>query len=544
MKNYTLIISFALLTAVSFGQSTDSISIALGLIDLSFNASKIDSMRTSVREETNNYKAMRKVPLANEVPYSMVFMPPLNKDRIPDGQTPIKWELESTIDLPENKSDLAFYPVHQLASLIKNKKITSVELTQFFLDRLKTYGDTLECVITLTDSLAMIQAQRADDELKKGMYRGPLHGIPYGAKDLLAAEGYITTYGAMPYKEQKLAYTATVIKNLEKAGAVLVAKLTLGALAWGDVWYGGQTKNPWNLREGSSGSSAGSASATVAGLVPFAIGSETWGSIVSPSTVCGATGLRPTFGRVSKQGAMALSWSMDKLGPICRNAIDCALVLEVIRGADGMDFTVRDFPFNYNYSKDPKQLRIGILTDQFNSSGNNYKNDSTFIALLQSQGITLVEKKLPSEIPVEALSFILSAEAGAAFDDLTRSGKDSLLVRQIKNAWPNVLRASRLIPAVEYIQANRLRHQLTLEFNDMMKDIDVLIAPSFNRQLLMTNLTGHPCVVLPDGSYAGKNPGTISLLGNHFDEASILMFARYVQEITPYDKEFPPRFNN
>jgi Asp-tRNA(Asn)/Glu-tRNA(Gln) amidotransferase A subunit family amidase len=544
VKNYTLIISFALLTAVSFGQSTDSISIALGLIDLSFNASKIDSMRTSVREETNNYKAMRKVPLANEVPYSMVFMPPLNKDRIPDGQTPIKWELESTIDLPENKSDLAFYPVHQLASLIKNKKITSVELTQFFLDRLKTYGDTLECVITLTDSLAMIQAQRADDELKKGMYRGPLHGIPYGAKDLLAAEGYITTYGAMPYKEQKLAYTATVIKNLEKAGAVLVAKLTLGALAWGDVWYGGQTKNPWNLLEGSSGSSAGSASATVAGLVPFAIGSETWGSIVSPSTVCGATGLRPTFGRVSKQGAMALSWSMDKLGPICRNAIDCALVLEVIRGADGMDFTVRDFPFNYNYSKDPKQLRIGILTDQFNSSGNNYKNDSTFIALLQSQGITLVEKKLPSEIPVEALSFILSAEAGAAFDDLTRSGKDSLLVRQIKNAWPNVLRASRLIPAVEYIQANRLRHQLTLEFNDMMKDIDVLIAPSFNRQLLMTNLTGHPCVVLPDGSYAGKNPGTISLLGNHFDEASILMFARYVQEITPYDKEFPPRFNN
>jgi Asp-tRNA(Asn)/Glu-tRNA(Gln) amidotransferase A subunit family amidase len=542
MKKQLLTLTFFFLATWAYGQSNDSVSVALSLIDLSFGPAELDSMRTSVADETKSYRAIHKIPIANDVPFSLVFTPPLNGTKIPEQQTPIHWELQNDVDLPSDKAALAFYPVHQLASLIKNKKISSVALTRIFLDRLKKYGDTLQCVITITDSLAMMQAQRADDELKKGIYRGPLHGIPYGAKDLLAAEGYKTTYGAMPYKDQKLDYTATVIKNLEKAGAVLVAKLTLGALAWGDVWYGGQTKNPWNLEEGSSGSSAGSASATVAGLVPFAIGSETWGSIVSPATVCGATGLRPTFGRVSKQGAMALSWSMDKLGPICRNAIDCALVLDAIRGTDGMDFTVRDFPFNYNYSKDPKQLRIGILTDEFNPSANNYKNDSVFIALLKSNGITLIEKKLPSAIPTEALSFILSAEAGAAFDDLTRSGKDSLLVRQIKNAWPNVFRASRLIPAVEYIQANRLRHQLTLEFNDMMKDIDVLIAPSFNKQLLMTNLTGHPCVVFPDGSYAGENPGTISLLGNHFDEASILMFARYVQEITPFDTEYPPSF--
>ena len=239
---------------------------------------------------------------------------------------------------------------------------------------------------------------------------------------------------------------------------------------------------------------------------------------------------------------MALSWSMDKLGPICRNAIDCALVLDAIRGTDGMDFSVRDFPFNYTYLKDPRRLRIGILTDEFQPEEFNYKNDSMLMVLLKSKGIKLIEKKLPSRIPAGSLGFILSAEAGAAFDELTRSGKDSLMVRQIKNAWPNVFRASRLIPAVEYIQANRLRHELTLEFNDMMKDIDVLIAPSFNRQLLMTNLTGHPCVVLPNGSYAGEHPGTISLIGNHFDEASILAFARYLQEITPYDSEHPPFF--
>lgn len=543
MKNNIVIFTAVLLLATwARGQSNDSLAVALSLIDLSFNETQLDSMKTTVMDETKNYRSIHKITVANDVPYSLVFTPPLSGKKIPEQQGPIQWEMKTNIELPSDKEDLAFYPVHELASLIRNKKISSEELTNIFLARLRKYGDTLECIITITDSLALIQARRADEELRNGIYRGPLHGIPYGAKDLLAVAGYKTTYGAMPYKDQELTYTATVIKKLENAGAVLIAKLTLGALAWGDVWYGGQTKNPWHLDEGSSGSSAGSASATVAGLVPFAIGSETWGSIVSPSTVCGATGLRPTFGRVSKHGAMALSWSMDKLGPICRNAIDCALVLDAIRGTDGMDFSVRDFPFNYTYLKDPGQMRIGILTDEFKPKEFNYKNDSTLMMLLKSKGIKLIEKKLPSRIPSEALSFILSAEAGAAFDELTRSGKDSLLVRQIKNAWPNVFRASRLIPAVEYIQANRLRHELILEFNDMMKDIDVLIAPSFNKQLLMTNLTGHPCVVLPNGSYAGEQPGTISLLGNHFDEASILAFARYLQEITPYDSEYPPFF--
>lgn len=544
LRNLLFMIGSFLLMHHSYAQSVDSLSVALGLIDLEFEQSKLDSMKTSVGEDLKSYQEVRKMDIPNDMAYSLVFRPPLNRKTIPKDQMHINFDLDDEVVLPEKLSDLAFYPVHQLASLIKHKKITSVELTQLFLDRLRKYGDTLSCVITITDSLALKQARRADEELQQGVYRGALHGIPYGLKDLIAVKGYKTTWGAMAYKDQQLSYSATIYDKLEEAGAVLVAKLTLGALAWGDVWYGGTTKNPWDLTTGSSGSSAGSASATVAGLVPFAIGSETWGSIVSPSTRCGATGLRPTFGRVSKQGAMALSWSMDKLGPICRNAIDCALVLDIIRGEDGLDESVRVFPFNYDYKHGIEHLRIGVLTDEFKPDTFNYENDSILIAMLKEKGMVMIEKKLPAEIPSNALSYILTAEAGAAFDELTRSGRDSLLIRQIKNAWPNVFRASRLIPAVEYIQANRLRHALTLDFNNMMEDIDVLIVPSYSDQLLMTNLTGHPCVVLPNGSYKGENPGTITLLGNHFDEASILMFARFLQEITPYDEEYPPLFED
>ena len=414
-------------------------------------------------------------------------------------------------------------------------------MTQFFLNRLEKYSDTLQCTITITDSLALSQAQRADIEIKQGIYRGPLHGIPYGVKDLLNVAGYKTTWGATPFKSQVFSKNAEIINRLEAAGAVLVAKLTLGSLAWGDVWYGGKTRNPWDLKQGSSGSSAGSASATVAGLVPFAIGSETLGSIVSPSARCGATGLRPTFGRISKDGAMALSWTMDKLGPICRNALDCALVFEAVRGTDGKDLSVRDAPFNYHYDNDIKNLRIGVLTDDENPDFYS-ENDQNTLLLLKSKGYDLVEKTLPENIPVKDLSFILQAEAAAAFNFLTQSNQDDLMVRQIDNAWPNVFRAAQLIPAVAYIQANRLRYELTLQFNELMSNIDVLIVPSFSNQLLITNLTGHPCMVIPNGSYADENPGSITLLGNHFDEASILSLARFLQEITPYNKEYPDLF--
>ncbi len=543
MKNLALIILLSFSALIGHSQ-TDSIAEASKLFGIPFTPAERDSMRDNLTEQLAAFREIRTQSIPNEVPYSMMFAFPVNEDRIPKTQAEIKWNLPAKVKLPARKDDLAFYSVAELSVLIQTKQITSLELTQFFLDRLKKYGDTLQCVITLTESLAIEQAQRADKELAAGIYRGPLHGIPYGAKDLLAVAGYPTTWGATPFKNQQLDYTATAIKKLEEAGAVLVAKLTLGALAWGDVWFGGVTKNPWNLSEGSSGSSAGSASATSAGLVPFAIGSETWGSIVSPSTRCGTTGLRPTYGRVSKVGAMALSWSMDKLGPICRSAEDCALVFQAINGKDPLDLQTVDRPFNYTYPLDFKKLRIGYLKDELSRiEGYNHANDSITLALLRKQGFTLVEKQLPDKFDVSSLAIILTAEASAAFDELTRTNQDDQLVRQIKNAWPNTFRSGRFIPAVEYIQANRLRYQLVADFNSMMSDIDVLISPSFEGdQLLMTNLTGHPCVVLPNGSYVSKNPGTITLVGNHFDEATLLAFGKYLQSLTPYEEEHPVLF--
>ena len=539
LSNIFLLLLFTFLSPLVKGQ--DSLKITSAFIGLAFDSAEISQMEPTVATHLLQFDALRRQNISNNIPLGLLWIPPVNHSRIPNKQAPIDWCLPSTVSLPKDKNELAFYPVNELAYLIKNKQVSSVELTQLFLRRLRKYGDTLQCVITITDSLALSQAQRADVEISQGIYRGPLHGIPYGAKDLLNVAGYKTTWGASPFKSQVFSKNAEIINRLEAAGAVLVAKLTLGALAWGDVWYGGKTRNPWNLQEGSSGSSAGSTSATVAGLVPFAIGSETRGSIVSPSTRCGATGLRPTFGRVSKDGAMALSWTMDKLGPICRNALDCALVLEAIRGPDGKDLSVRDAPFNYHYDYKVANLRIGMLTDDKNPNFYS-KNDQNTLSLLKSKGYNLIEKKLPENLPTEALGFILQAEAAAAFDFLTQSNQDNLMVRQIDNAWPNVFRAAQLIPAVSYIQANRLRYELTLQFNEIISDIDVLVAPSFSKQLLITNLTGHPCVVIPNGSYADENPGSITLLGNHFDEASILSLARFLQEITPYNKEHPDLF--
>lgn len=545
MKTIYSVLIFLLFSNHLYAQM-DSINVAAQIIGLDFTKDEIQLMKGGIKEHLGYYESMRKLEIPNALPFSLMFTFPVNQNKIAKTQHPIDWGLEKKVAMPKNLNDLAFYSISELASLIQKRKITSLELTKFFLDRLRKYGDTLECVITLTDSIALSQAEKADREMASGNYKGLLHGIPYGVKDLLVVDGYKTTFGATPYQTQMLEGTATVVKKLEEAGAVLIAKLTLGALAWGDVWYGGTTRNPWNLEEGSSGSSAGPASATAAGLVPFAIGSETWGSIVSPATRCGNTGLRPSYGRVSKNGAMALSWSMDKLGPICKTAKDCAIVFEVIRGEDGIDLQVQNQPFNYKYPLAIDKLKIGYLVDEFDrKEGSNHLNDSMSLALLRESGIELIPKYLPNRFNPEIISFILSAEAATAFDDLTRTGKDDLLVRQIENAWPNVFRQARLIPAVEYIQANRLRYQLVIDFNEMMSDIDVLVAPSFDGdQLLMTNLTGHPCVVLPNGSYANENPGSLTLLGNHFDEATILAFAQYLQSITSYEEEHPEMFMN
>ena len=407
---------------------------------------------------------------------------------------------------------------------------------------MKGHGAKLECVITLTEDLALRQAARADAEIASGKYRGPLHGIPYGAKDLLAVRGYRTTWGAMPYKEQVFDENATVIEKLEQAGAVLVAKLTLGALAWGDVWYGGKTRNPWNLEEGSSGSSAGSAAATAAGLVPFAIGTETWGSIVSPATRCGATGLRPTYGRVSRSGAMALSWSMDKIGPICRSVEDCAIVFKAIYGPDGRDPSVVDVPFEYRGRVDFDRVRVGFAKSLFEDESEGKAHDEAALRVLERLGAALVPIEFP-DYPVESLAFILSAEAAAAFDELTRSNRDDLMVRQVRDAWPNVFRASRFIPAVEYINANRVRYMLIQEMQKVMSTVDVYVAPSFGGDnLLLTNLTGHPCVVLPNGFDEAGCPVSITFVGRLFDEGTLLAVAKAYQDATGFHLKHPPLF--
>lgn len=358
----------------------------------------------------------------------------------------------------------------------------------------------------------------------------------------MAANGYKTTWGAMPYKDQVLDYDATVIKKLEEAGAVLVAKLTLGALAWGDVWFADTTRNPWNLEQGSSGSSAGPGSAVSAGLVPFAIGSETWGSIVSPSTRCGTTGLRPTYGAVSRAGAMALSWSMDKLGPMCRTVEDCALVYDAIRGSDGIDLSVVDAAFNYSPDIELKSLRIGYLNNDFDTDSSYMDHNNNALQVMRDLGVELIEIELP-DLPIMSMSIILSAEAAAAFDELTRSNRDDLLVRQIKNSWPNSFRSSRFIPAVEYIQANRMRTMMIEKMADLMEDIDVYISPSFEgHNLLLTNLSGHPCVVLPHGFNEEGSPTSITFIGRLYDEATVLAVAKQFQDATDFHLKHPERF--
>jgi Asp-tRNA(Asn)/Glu-tRNA(Gln) amidotransferase A subunit family amidase len=426
----------------------------------------------------------------------------------------------------------------RLGALLRAGQVTSLELTEMYLRRLKRYDPLLRCVVTLTEERALAQARQMDAELAAGHDRGPLHGIPWGAKDLLAVRGAPTTWGATPYRDQVIDQDATVVGRLDAAGAVLLAKLSVGALAWGDVWFGGMTRNPWNPEEGSSGSSAGSAAAVAAGLVGFAIGTETYGSIISPATRCGVSGLRPTFGRVSRHGCMALSWTLDKIGPLARTVDDCALVFAAILGPDGQDGTVVDAPFAWNPAISLADLRIGYVEADFAEERDNKANDDAVLDVLRNLGATLVPITLP-EYPVDALAFILEAEAAAAFDDLTRSDRDDLLERQGKDTWPNVFRTARLIPAVEYIQAQRVRTLVMRAMADLMAGIDVYLAPSLSRNLLLTNLTGHPAVVVPNGFTAAGTPTSITFTGRLYAEATVLAVARAYQQATEWHLRQP-----
>jgi Asp-tRNA(Asn)/Glu-tRNA(Gln) amidotransferase A subunit family amidase len=512
------------------------------LSGLRFSDAQRELMGETLADQLKNYQGIRTVPLKNGDPAPFTFdpVPPVfvfETERRPFVASP-----PAQLRVPKNLDELAYATVGELGELIRTKQITSVELTTMYLERIKKYDPRILAVITLTEELALKQARQADAEIAAGKYRGPLHGIPYGAKDLLAVKGYPTTWGAPPYKTQSFADSAAVIKKLEAAGAVLIAKTSLGELAMDDVWFGGRTNNPWNLKLGSSGSSAGSAAGVSAAFFPFAIGSETWGSIVSPSTVCGVTGLRPTFGRVSRHGAMALSWSMDKIGPICRTVEDCALIFNAIQGADGFDPAARDLPFNYDPAISLKDVRIGYMKDEFDKEkpGPGKLADAATLKKLQQMGATLIPIEIP-KYPLNDLTVILLAESGAAFDELTRSHRDDQLVQQAKDRWPNVFRAARFIPAVEYLQASRIRNLLIRDFAQTMDGVDVYLAPSLEGDnLLLTNLTGHPAVVLPNGFDEKENPPTsITFNGRLYGEAKLLAVAKAYQDATKFHLQRP-----
>lgn len=572
----------------------DMIDNAASIADVKISDEYKDMMLEGLNGFKESFDAIYGLHLKNEVAPAVLFDPVLPGMKFETERRPLKMSASAGASgVPKNLEDAAFYSVRQLAELVRTKKVSSSALTEMYLERLKRYDPTLHFVITLTEDRAKAQAKEADREIAAGKYRGPLHGLPWGAKDLLAVKGYRTTWGAGGFEDQKFDEDATVVKRLDEAGAVLVAKLTLGALALGDKWFGGMTRNPWNTKQGSSGSSAGSASATAAGCVAFAVGSETLGSISSPSTRCGVTGLRPTFGLVPRTGAMALSWTMDKLGPLCRAAEDCALVLSAIYGPDGRDRTVHNAAFNWDAGVDWRKLRVGYLNKDFElqpptppaeppkeekelspeekkkrdeEAANramgrarreyDHKYDEAALAKLRAMGVNLIPLELP-KLPYEAMLSMLEAEAAAAFDELTRSGRDKLLTAQTQHDWPNTFRTARLIPAVEYIQASRARTLAMEQMAKVFEQVDVIVAPTQGTQLLVTNLTGHPALILPNG-FRGDDapkarvrdngevdpggPGTpvsLTFLGNLYGEAKLLAVAKAYQDATGFHLKRP-----
>jgi len=559
-----------------------------------FTAAQKQMMLDALVDNNGSYKAIRKLHLPNSIAPAYVFHPMPAGATLPDSASPKPSPSvapETVPEVPANIEDLAFSTISELAGLIRTRKITSLALTQMYLARLKRYDSKLYFVISLTEERALAQAKAVDAEIAGGKYRGPLHGIPWGAKDLLAVKGYPTTWGAGGFEHQSFDEDATVVQRLDAAGAVLVAKFTLGALAMGDKWFGGRTRNPWNPNQGSSGSSAGSASAVAAGCVAFAIGSETLGSISSPCTRCGVTGLRPTFGFVPRTGAMALSWTMDKLGPITRSAEDCAIVLDAIHGPDGKDTSVAAASFDWNPLLDWRKLRIGYLKSEFdpppipkpaetpaNETPEQKKErekheaeqtaararreydrryDLAALEKLRAMGIDLIPVELP-KLPYGAMVPLLTAEAAAAFDDLTLSGRDRLLTEQGIEDWPNDFRVARFYPAVEYIQANRARTLAIQQVSALFNEVDILVTPTTGKQLLATNLTGHPAIILPNGLRGADapkppkvddgdsddigGPGTpvsLTFLAGHYHDAKLAAFALAYQQATGFNKLHP-----
>lgn len=539
---------------------------AESLFGVDFNEAEEQMALNSVNRNLDSYEQLRKLNIPLDTEPAITFRPYLPGKKPTGKATPGAKLTYTRPVVPANLTpdQIAFLPVTALATLIESKRITSTELTRIYLDRLKKHGDTLKCVVTLTEDLALTQAAAADAEIKAGKYRGPLHGIPWGAKDLLATKGIKTTWGAAPYQDQVIDLDATVVERLRDAGAVLVAKLSMGALAQGGVWFGGSTHNPWNIERSSSGSSAGPGAATAAGLVGFSIGTETLGSIISPSVTNGVTGLRPTYGRVSRHGAMALSWTMDKIGPMCRSVEDCVLVLNAIYGSDAKDDTVVDAPFEWapgsahsatagKPDRPLASLRIGYIQKEFEGGPNNQNPTeaqrqaasarnamyATALDVFRKAGAKLEPMAMP-EFPNQAIGFVLSAEAAAAFDDLTRNREQlASLTGQSAGDWPNTFRSARFIPAVEYLRAMRARRLLMQEMDTLMSQYDVFLSPApGSSSLQVTNLTGHPAIALKSG-FIDNMPQAIMVTGRLYDEATVCRVALAYEQATEWHKKHP-----
>ncbi len=498
---------------------------------ITFTDDERTSIARSLDQSLRSFEELRKVDVGYDVAPALTFfpVPPRPSAEVRRNRaTPLDTR---TPERPGSDEELAFLPVTELSKLVRSKKVSSTELTRLYLGRLKRFNPLLNCVVTLTEDLAIKQAEQADREIAAGRYRGPLHGIPWGAKDLIAYPGYPTTWGATPFKDRVIDQKATVAARLEEAGAVLVAKLSLGALAMGDQWFRGRTNSPWDPRAGSSGSSAGSASAAAAGLVGFAIGSETLGSIVSPCRACGASGLRPTFGRVSRHGCMTLSWSMDKLGPIARSVEDCALIFDAIHGADGLDVAAVDQPFSWPVPVDLGRLKVGYIEEPRRTS-----DGRTDLRLLRQLGFELVPMTLPDDLPVRAITMMLGTEAAAAFDEITRKH-----ITEGLNSWPATFRQGQFVPAVEYLRAARVRTKLMQAMAERMAKVDLYVGSG--QDLSITNLTGHPTAVFPVGfrDRDGRPmPGSMTLTGRLFDESTLLAVAHAVQQAARDNLSPPP----
>jgi Asp-tRNA(Asn)/Glu-tRNA(Gln) amidotransferase A subunit family amidase len=519
--------------------SKEMVVSALGVMGLTFTDPQLEMLLPVVNRTLTSYESVRKIDVPLDTAPAISFSPLLPGFKLPKGSAVYRPAKAPARLRFKQREELAFLPAIQLGALIRAKRITSVALTEMYLERLKTYAPKLNCVITLTEELALEQAKQADAALRRGRVLSALHGVPYGAKDLFDTKGILTTWGAEPYKQRMATVDATVIEKLYGAGAVLVAKLSMGALAQGGLWFGGMTKTPWNYDMTSSGSSAGSGAATAAGLVGFAIGTETLGSIVSPSTRCGVAGVRPTFGRVSKYGAMALAWTMDKIGPICRSVNDCAEVLRVISGTDGKDLTAIAAPFHWDARRSLKGMKIGYLAAEFERLNEKTKPIyDVALAVLRKAGAQIQPVQLP-EFPVNAIRYVLDAEAAAAFDDLTRSeGGLDQLSGQAPSDWPNQFRASRMIPAVEYIRAQRARTLYMAKFEEFMRDWDVLISTPQSQTLTATNLTGNPQAVAPCGFVDGLPQGLL-FTGRLFDESAPMRLALAYEQATDWHNQHP-----